>query len=127
MEKDCTHAYYVYPILLEDELLAKVSRERIVEALEAEGVDGLANGFANIHMLPMYQNKIAYGSKGFPWTSDINRREITYGKGVCPTAEYLHEYSVIGYEMCLHQLRDPDVDLIAKAFEKVWDNLEELT
>jgi nucleoside-diphosphate-sugar epimerase len=37
-----------------------VSRDLIIRALEAEGVSGLTSGYANIHLLPMYQKKIAY-------------------------------------------------------------------
>tara|TARA_B100001250_G_scaffold170866_1_gene147139 strand:+ start:2770 stop:4047 length:1278 start_codon:yes stop_codon:yes gene_type:complete len=121
----CTHVYYVYPILLNiDEL--KVPRKKIAAALRAEGVDGLMEGYANIHMLPMYQKKIAYGSNGFPWNSDICSREINYHKGICPTAEKLHDESFLGYEMCLHELSDNDVDLMLEAFHKVWKNLDKL-
>lgn len=89
VKEGCTHAYYVYPMVLDVEQL-DVSRARIIEALEAEGVKGLAGGYTNIHLLPMYQQKIAYGSKGFPWTSDICRRDVSYHKGICPVAERLH-------------------------------------
>ena len=37
-----------------------VSRKIIVEALNSEGLDGISEGFANIHLLPMFQKKIAY-------------------------------------------------------------------
>ncbi len=121
----CTHVYYVYPILLDLEEL-KVTRKKIAAALRAEGVDGLMEGYANIHMLPMYQKKIAYGSNGFPWNSDICSREINYHKGICPTAEKLHDESFLGYEMCLHELSDNDVDLMLEAFHKVWKNLDKL-
>ena len=77
-------------------------------------------------MLPMYQKKIAYGSNGFPWNSDICSREINYHKGICPTAEKLHDESFLGYEMCLHELSDNDVDLMLEAFHKVWKNLDKL-
>ena len=87
---DCTHAYYVYPLLLDIEKLG-VSRKKIYEALVAEGVEGLAEGYTNIHLLPMYQKKIAYGSKGFPWTAAICKRDVSYAKGICPVAEELHD------------------------------------
>ena len=45
--------------------LIGVSREKIIEALQAEGVEGLIAGYANIHLLPIFQKKIAYGSQGF--------------------------------------------------------------
>ena len=52
----------------------------MVMALEAEGLSGLMNGYANIHLLPMYQKKIAYGKQGFPWKSEICKREVNYNK-----------------------------------------------
>ena len=119
VKPDCTHAYYMYPMILDVDLLG-VSREKIHAALEAEGVTGLAAGYANVHMLPMYQKKIAYGSKGFPWTSDICRRDVSYEKGICPVAEQLHDKTYLGFEMCAHELDNKDVDLIVLAFKKVW-------
>jgi len=125
VREGCTHVYYVYPMVLDIAQLG-VSRARIVEALTAEGVAGLAAGYVNVHMLPMYQKKIAYGSTGFPWSSEICKREVSYAKGVCPVAEELHESSFLGFAMCLHDLSEADVDLIVAAFHKVWANLEAL-
>lgn len=122
---DCTHAYYVYPMVLDVERLG-VSHERICQALVAEGVEGLSPRYVNVHMLPMYQRKIAYGSRGFPWTSDICHREVDYSHGICPVAEELQEKSYLGYAMCLNELSDDDVDQIVAAFKKVWRNLEVL-
>ena len=121
----CTHSYYIYGMILNIEVIG-VSREKIIDALEAEGVEGLTGGYANIHLLPIFQKKIAYGSQGFPWTSDICKREVSYNKGICPIAEDLHETSFLGYEMCLHDLSGEDVKLIIEAFNKVWNNLDEL-
>ena len=64
VRSQCTHAYYVYPMVLDIQQLG-VERSTIIKALEAEGIDGLAGGYTNIHLLPMYQQKIAYGKKGF--------------------------------------------------------------
>jgi dTDP-4-amino-4,6-dideoxygalactose transaminase len=125
IRKDCTHAYYVYPLVLEIEKLG-IGREIICKALIAEGVEGIAEGYATIHLLPVYQKKIAYGSKGFPWKSDICKRDVSYTKGICPVAEKLDESSFVGFAMCLHELNEEDVDLVAKAFLKVWANLESL-
>jgi dTDP-4-amino-4,6-dideoxygalactose transaminase len=120
-----THAYYMYPMIL-DTMLLGVSRGRIHAALVAEGVPGLAQGYQNVHLLPMYQKQMAYGSKGFPWTSDICRRTVNYGKGICPVAEKLHDETYMGLEMCAHELRDEDIDLIVVAFHKVWREMESL-
>ncbi|MDK4736459.1 DegT/DnrJ/EryC1/StrS family aminotransferase [Rhizobium sp. CNPSo 3490] len=120
-----THVYYVYPMVLDIEALG-VSRARIVEALEAEGLEGLAAGYANVHLLPMYQKKIAFGNSGFPWTSDICKRDVSYAKGICPVAEHLHDVSFLGFEMCLHRLTAQEVDRVVAVFQKVWANLDTL-
>jgi len=122
--KDCTHAYYGYPLVLDLEVLP-VNRDRIFEALKAEGVP-VSKGYQNLHLLPMYQNKIAYGSKGFPWSSDICRREVEYQKGICPIAEDLHFNRQLGVGLCGHELSVTDVELIATAFRKVWSSLDKL-
>jgi hypothetical protein len=74
----------------------------------------------------MFQQKVAYGSKGFPWTSDICQREVSYAKGICPIAEKYHNETYIGFAMCLHDLSDSDVDVIAQAFHKVWSQIDVL-
>jgi hypothetical protein len=74
----------------------------------------------------MYQEKIAYGSKGFPWTSDICHREVSYKKGICPVAERLHEFTYLGFSMCMHELTEEDVDLIGRTFRKVWGQMDSL-
>lgn len=125
VRSQCTHAYYVYPMVLDIQQLG-VERSTIIKALEAEGIDGLAGGYTNIHLLPMYQQKIAYGSKGFPWSSDICHRDVNYLKGICPVAETLHDTNYLGFEMCMHELTDTDVDLITSAFRKVWKHMESL-
>lgn len=122
IKPDCTHAYYVYPIVLDVDSLG-VSRNRICEALVAEGVEGLYPGYVNLHLLPMYQQKMAYGSKGFPWNSEICHRDVDYQRGICPIAEKLQEKSYLGFAMCLNALSDEDVDFIVAAFKKVWANL----
>ena len=125
VKENHTHVYYIYPMILDIEKLG-VPREMILKALEAEGVTGLAPGYVNLHLLPMFQKKIAYGSKGFPWTSEICRRDISYKKGICPVAEELHQSSYLGFEMCLHDLTDEDVDLIIQAFHKVWNSIDKI-
>jgi hypothetical protein len=94
--------------------------------LVAEGIEGLSPRFANLHLLPIYQRKVAYGSKGFPWTSDICHREVSYQHGICPVAEELQERSYLGYLMCLNSLSDGECDLIVAAFRKVWGQMAAL-
>lgn len=114
----CTHSYYKYPMILNGRVVKK--RSLIKKALEAEGVQGLSDGYICTHLLPMYQHKIAYGSKGFPWNSEIYKRNISYKKGICPVAENLHFKSYLGLSIDLYELSSKDVNLIIKSFKKVW-------
>jgi perosamine synthetase len=125
VKKDCTHVYYGYSFLV-DVKETGISRSKIVEALCAEGVPGLVEGYVNIHLLPMYQKKIAYGSKGVPWTADFCKRNVSYKKGICPIAEKLHDESFIGIGLCVYEYSNEEVDLVIQAFQKVWANLKNL-
>lgn len=119
------HAYYVFPLVL-DTVHLGISRERICQALEAEGVQGIGQGYINLHLLPMYQEKIAYGSHGFPWSAEFCKREVNYAKGICPVAEELQDSSFIYLAMCMFDYEKQDMLNIASAFKKVWSNLGEL-
>lgn len=125
IKRECTHVYYDYPLVLDIDSLG-ISRARLIEALEAEGVVGLGAGYVNVHMLPLYQNKVAYGSKGFPWSSDICKREVSYEKGICPIAEELHDSTFLSFAICIHEMTEEDVKLIIAAFKKVWSQMDEL-
>ena len=120
-----SHAFYIYPLIINTEEIG-ISRDRLHLALEAEGVPGLISGYVNVHLLPMYQDQIAYGSKGFPWSSDICQRDVDYSKGICPVAEELYDESFMGIEICRLELTNEDVDLIIEAFKKVWNNFSKL-
>jgi len=124
VKPDCTHVYYGYPLVFSEEEVG-VSRNQIVDALRAEGIP-VAGGYCNLHMLPMYQQKKAYGSKGFPWSAEFYKGNVSYKKGICPVAEELQEKSYIGIGVSTRKYTNEDVDLIIKAFHKVWNNLDEL-
>ncbi|EAT59817.1 DegT/DnrJ/EryC1/StrS family aminotransferase [Chlorobium ferrooxidans] len=121
---DRTHVYYVYPMTV-DASETGVSRERIHAALQAEGLS-LSNRYQNIHLLPCYQQKMAYGTKGFPWNSEICHRDVDYRKGICPVAEKMQDEAYLGFGMCVYDLDGEDVDLIITAIRKVWQNLDSL-
>ena len=100
-------------------------RKRIVEALRAEGVPALVEGYTNLHCLPMFQKKIAYGqSMGFPWKA--GHRQVSYEKGICPIAEKLHNATYLSLAICDYDLKNQEIDLILEAFHKVWANLDYL-
>jgi len=121
----CTHVYYVYPLILDPSII-KVPKGKIVDALQAEGVPGLMKGYLNLHLLPIYQKKTAYGNKGFPWKGGLYKGKVSYEKGICPVAERLHEKTMIGLLTCTHNFDIEETNLVIQAFKKVWNNLEKI-
>ena len=113
--------------MLINDKITKAHRDNIFKALIAEGVPALGDKYVNLHLYPMYQKKIAYGSNGFPWTSEIYKGNVSYNKGICPTAESMNESRYINIGLGLIRLDQNKCDLIVQAFKKVWDNLENLS
>ena len=116
------HVYYKYAMQI-DPLVLGVDKFRIVDALKSEGVPGLSSQYVNVHMLPVFQNKIAYGSGGFPWKSEFTSRDIEYNKGICPVAEDLQDHRFFSLDLCGFEFQIEDINLIIEAFKKVWGNL----
>jgi len=125
VREGCSHVYYVYPLIV-DPAAVGVSRQRLYAALVAEGVQCLAAGYQNVHLLPMFQQKIAYGRSGFPWSASFSRQDVDYAKGICPVAERLHDATYLGISICSFNFSDDEVDAIAAAFHKVWSQLPRL-
>jgi len=125
VQKGCTHSYYMYMMKI-DRGIIKVDRDIIFEALKAEGVPNISKKYQNLHLLPLFQKKIAYGDNHFPWNYKYSRKKISYKKGICPNAELLNDKEYLGFEMCKSQLSIKELEILVKAFYKVWGNLTEL-
>ena len=122
--KDCTHVYYVFGLIITNKDMFK-KREFIIEALKAEGVPALYGGYSNIHLNPLFKNRIAYGTKGFPWKGiESKESDVFYKTNSCPIAEKLHNNTFIGIGLCHHFYTNDEVDLIISAFQKVWKYLD---
>ena len=119
--KKCTHAYYMYAIQI-DRKIIKTPRKKIFQALVNEGVPALQEGYQNIHLLPVFQHKIAYGSKNFPWVEGKKTNNVSYKKGICPIAENLHDNTMLGISLCMYEFNKSEINLVIEAFKKVWYN-----
>ena len=60
---------------------------------------------------------------GLPWTSPYVSRQVHYGPGLCPVAEELHSEAFLGLNLCMCEFTPADIELVAAAFAKVWQNL----
>jgi perosamine synthetase len=135
VREGCTHVYYVHALKFLEEVVG-VSRERFIEAVkaelaptelrEAEGVI-LSCGYVRpIYLEPMYQNKIAFGSKGYPFTAPYYHGTVRYEKGICPVVERIHEQELFSHELMRPPMSKDDLDDVVKSFWKVWEHLDEL-
>jgi perosamine synthetase len=121
-----THVYYIYGLQIDTARLG-VNRARLVEALKAEGVPGLVSGYQNLHLLPLFRQRIAYGTHGFPWIgAPQGDSSVTYGPGLCPVAEDLHSREFLGLAMGQFPLDESTLRAVIDAFRKVWAHLDDL-
>lgn len=124
VSENCTHVYYVFGLIISDKSMIK-KRELIADALKAEGVPAISIGYQNIHLNPLFINRIAYGTKGFPWTGiESKESKVLYKTNLCPIAERLHNETFMGISLCQHFYTNKEIDLIISAFHKVWEYLD---
>jgi perosamine synthetase len=115
----CTHSFYVYPLRLTEELLDDVPRAAVVAALAAEGVPA-SNGYVTpLYLQPMYQQRIARGERGCPWTCGHWQGEVSYDRGICPVTERIHDHELMLVDVTRHPLERADVEDVAAALDKV--------
>ena len=117
LKKNYTHIFYVIPFVLDLSKL-KYNRKKIVNLLSKSGIVGLNEGYQNLHRLPMFQKKIAYGSTGFPWKK-FNQR-ISYKKGDCKVAEDLHDKTFFYLSLCTYDFKISHMRKFAKIFKNKW-------
>jgi len=110
------HVYYNYAIKY-DAKTTGIPRSWFVNALKAEGIPMVEAYVRPIYMEPMYQQQIAYGTAGWPFTA--NGRRPNYSKGICPTVEYIDENEMIYTAICRSGVTREDLDDVVRAFEKV--------
>ncbi len=132
---NCRHVFYVHALNF-DQNVAGVHRNKFVEAVKAElaptelreteGVK-VGSGYVKpLYLEPLYQKMIAYGDKGCPWKCGFYHGNVRYDKGMCPTVEKMHFESLITHELMRPPMTKIDLDQVADAFVKVWENRAEL-
>jgi perosamine synthetase len=74
----------------------------------------------------MYQQRIAFGQDGYPFTYPGYKGEVSYDKGICPVTERMYFQELMFTNVCHAGIREADLDDFVNAFYKLWDNLTEL-
>lgn len=128
--QDVEHSFYVH-VLQFDESVAGMHRNRFIDAVKKELPNTLLREESDVllsygyvkplYLQPLYQEKIAFGSRGFPFN-----KEAKYEKGLCPVTEDMHYNKLISHEFMRPGMQKEDLDDVIAAFEKVWQYREEI-
>lgn len=129
------HVYYLHCLKFNEEA-AGIHRDKFVEAVaaelapierrETEGIK-IGKGYVKpLYLQPLFQKRIAYGADGCPWTCDKYKGKVSYEKGICANAEDLYENKLITHEYMRPGMTEDDLNDVVRAFEKVWENIEDL-
>ncbi len=128
----CKHVYYMHPLIYNRTAAKGVTRKRFVEAVRAELMPAelreaegalVSYGYVRpLYLEPIYQERIAYGKDGYPF----NNSNISYAKGICPICEDMHFEKLITHDYVYAGLTKNDLDDVVSAFEKVYENIDEL-
>ncbi len=121
VRKDCSHVYYVWSAKFDEKIIG-VSREVFVDALNAEGFSCSGGYVEPLYNLPIFKQKIAIGSSGFPFSESKH----DYKDDKCPVAESLYKDSFLLFQPCSYEISSNDVEKLVEAFRKVYENRSKL-
>ncbi len=121
VRKKCKHVYYDW-VLKYDEKIVGPSRDTFVKALNAEGFSCFQAYVEPLYMLPLFQNKVAFGDKGYPF----NLSDRNYQYNMCPVAQRLYEQEILGVEICAYKIDEKIIKNLVDAFYKVYENRDKL-
>jgi perosamine synthetase len=132
IQKDCEHSFYVYAMKY-DETQTGVPRSQYVQAVMAELPKAdiweqtpLVEAYIRpLYLNPIYQQKIAMGKKGFPFSMNPDV-EYNYSKGSCPVVERMFEKELFHCPLIREAVTETDLDDVYRAFEKVSENIKDL-
>jgi len=125
------HVFYVHALEF-DETVAGMHRNTFIDAVKAELPKTLLRDESDVllsygyvkplYLQPLYQEKIGFGKEGFPF----NLSDIEYPQGLCPLTEKMHNEVLVTHEFMRPGMSRKDMDDVIAAFNKVWENKDEL-
>ena len=121
-EGDVPHIF----ALLYDMEATGVGRPKILAALRAEGIPVGSGYLRTMYENPLFLKKIAYGKDHCPWSCHLYKSPREYKPGDCPVAEGLLREKFIWFYHIGRPNTQKDMDSVADAFAKVFENIETL-
>lgn len=125
---EAAHAHHVYHVfgMTYDEAAVGLPRARFSEALVAEGIP-VGLGYPRpLYHNPLFQERLAYGKQGCPFTCHLYQGAVSYAKGLCPVAEDLCARTALWTFVVRPPATETDMQDIVDGFEKVLENVPAL-
>ncbi len=121
VEEGVRHGYYVYALRY-DAKAAGMPRDAFMKAVRAEGIPISAGYVEPLYMQPLYQQRIAFGKQGFPFTYPGYKGNVSYAPGLCPVAERMHYDELLILDVCHANVSQADLDDVVTAITKVLEH-----
>ena len=112
------HVYWMFGFTFDEEKIG-VTRNIFCEALKAEGIPCFAGYVKPLYLSPLYLEKRAFAFKHYTGN-------VIYKKGICPTAESLHESKLVNMIISRPPSTLTDMKDIVDAIQKIIKNKNEL-
>jgi dTDP-4-amino-4,6-dideoxygalactose transaminase len=113
------HSYHLFMMRIDSQKFG-APRAAVIEALQAEGIPCSGGYAVSLPQQPLFRNK-AFG----PYLPKVSAR-LDYRKARCPNSDLLCREQTIWLEQSMLLGQRADMDTIARAFEKVYENREML-
>ncbi|MBI2025348.1 DegT/DnrJ/EryC1/StrS family aminotransferase [Candidatus Kaiserbacteria bacterium] len=114
-----THVIHRYAIRVDEKKLG-ISRDRLVEAMAAEGFS-MSRGYVKpIYLLKLFQERKAFNRTGFPFEKNTYYKgNPDYSKGLCPVTERMFEKEFTFTDVCQYPYTARHTDLFVAALKKI--------
>jgi len=119
-ERVTTHAYHLYIFRYAKEKFSGVTRDRFLEALNAEGIP-CARGY-----VPLYKEGYLNEARKCPLSCSYYSGKIDYTKVDCPVTEKACNEEAVWLTQNMLLGTKEDMDTIVEAIQKVKNNVDEL-
>lgn len=116
------HSYYRYVCTLDLDKL-KVTKDRFIEAVAAEGVPIQRHTTSQLYMDPTFQKQLGYGRSQCPFKCPLYKGKLNYKENLCPTSERIGRET---FRLLVHPTIEKEdladviaaVDKVYKAYKK---------
>jgi len=131
VERDSLHTYYIQPFKYSQEVL-QIHRNEFVAAIKAEIPTSKLREAAPLigagYVKPLYLQPI-YQKRAIACSFNCNRYKgsVDYSRGICPVTEQMYFDVLITTEFMRPGMTQADINDVVNAFEKVVENIKDLT